>query len=155
VSVDLVILDDPIPWPVLGRVVAVEEDDRGVTVTGELLPEHAARVAAWLFPSAVQAAAEFERAREQLARVFADTAEQLRPVLESLGLAAQQTGVSWAQLIDRWREDWQARQVGKLPPPVPELRQQDPRAYALQLRQARGTGPARLVQQQHRPRRHR
>jgi hypothetical protein len=45
--------------------------------------------------------------------------------------------------------------VPSAPPPARSLRETDPMAYALQLRQARGTGPDRQVQHEHRPRRHR
>jgi len=48
------------------------------------------------------------------------------------------------------------RAPGGRPTPLDrELRDTDPRAYALQLRQTRGTGPNRDVVRQHRPRRHR
>ncbi len=124
----VVIVDDPIVWRPLS------------------LPE-ATRLAL----QAERSREEYERNLQALRELFAPAAEQLGRLVESLRQIAAESGLRFAELVDA---------IGKLGanphapiPPPRRLRDEDPRAYALALRQSRWTGPDRQVQHRPRPRR--
>jgi hypothetical protein len=96
--------------------------------------ERAERVRA-VFRVDEEALERFRETCRQIGQSFADLVEALNPVMQKLG-------ETLAQL----------RPPGSPPPPA--LRTTDPRAYALALRQHRGTGPDRQVQHKPRPRQH-
>lgn len=83
-----------------------------------------------------------ERAR----RVFAE----LGRVVEQVAQAFAETALSVGEAIAKFA----AALRGPNDPPPLSLRERDPRAYALELRRTRNTGPDRQVQHRPRPRRH-
>jgi hypothetical protein len=82
------------------------------------------------------------RREEEARRIVRQLGEWFAGVAEAVSSTVEQIGKAFAAIVPR-------------PEPPRTLRETDPRAYALQLRQSRGTGPDRQVQRQHRPRRHR
>lgn len=100
---------------------------------------------------AEQARNDYEQALANVRAVFAPAAEALARMVEAFGKIAADAGLRFSELVDMLgkaaRDSWQPI----LPPR--RLRDEDPRAYALALRQARSTGPDRQVQHRPRPRR--
>lgn len=176
---DLLILDDPIPWtepasdPLgdvlraaerrsstwrpapIGRVTRIEETEEGLAAGGTLdlgLGDPFAHARARcsilpVFPDAdvylvdpAHRAEVLAARREEALRVFAQLGEVVQQIADTFVTTAEQIGKALAALAPR-------------PEPPRSLREADPRAYALQLRQSRGTGPDRQLQRQHRPRR--
>lgn len=103
-----------------------------------------------------EAEVAWQHAVEALSESISAAWGQVRPFLDRLGGQAAQAGLDAAEFVNAFVANVLAEQRRDRPlPPVPDLRRVDPRAYALQLQQSRGTGPDRQVQRQHRPRRHR
>jgi hypothetical protein len=130
----VVVLSTPSPVQAVSRVIA-RSQRRGPTADLALFdetflvdPAHREEVRAWQ--------------REEAQRIVRSLGEWFTDVAEAFSSVAEQVGKAVAAI--RLTPD---------APPRP-LRETDPRAYALQLRQARDTGPDRQVQRQHRPRRH-
>lgn len=93
---------------------------------------------------AVQPVEEYDRALRQLREAFAPVVEAATRLVEEFGRAAAEAGLRFGGLSDTLAES----------SPPRWLRDEDPKAYALAARRARGTGPDRQIQNQRRPRRH-
>jgi hypothetical protein len=120
-------------WQPLGRGAFVPSFADAVCAASDVaLAEQRVRVVFRVDEGALE---RFRETCRQAGARFADLVEALNPVMQKLGEV-------FAQL----------RPPGVPPPPA--LRATDPRAYALALRQSRGTGPDRQVQHRPRPRRH-
>jgi hypothetical protein len=83
------------------------------------------------------------RQQQEAQRIVRSIGEWMADAAEAFAAMGEAIGKALASLVP------------PAAPPPRSLRETDPRAYALQLRRTRGTGPDRQVQQQHRPRRHR
>jgi hypothetical protein len=101
---------------------------------------------------AEQSREDYERALTGLREASTAAAEAIAGLVDAFGKIAAEGGLRFSELVDALskasRDPWQPI----LPPR--RLRGEDPRAYALALRQARGTGPDRQVQHRPRPRKH-
>lgn len=153
----------------VGTVTRVVEDEQGLHVEGELnalgarvvrdlgLGDPFAHARArcsvlpvfdgildelYLVDPAHRAEVELRR-REEALRAFGQIGQVVQQIADLFAASAESIGKAFAAVFS----------VPSSPPP-PSLRETDPRAYALQLRQSRGTGPDRQLQRQHRPRRH-
>lgn len=104
---------------------------------------------------------DWEAQRAAIARAFdrmTTTWEAMRPTFEAFGRQANEAArtirESMTGLADSMHLHFDLSPDRPPPPPI-DLRAADPRAYALQLRQSRNTGPDRPSgQRAHRPRRH-
>lgn len=155
-SIDGALADDDLPdamrWsPKPERVedagAPYAEDPRPVLLLRPLSLPEATRLAV----QAEQSREEYEANLQALRELFAPAAEAMAALVESFRSIAAESGLRFAELVDA---------IGKLGanphapiPPPRRLRDEDPRAYALALRQSRGTGPDRQVQHRPRPRR--
>lgn len=132
---DLSVSDDAMRWnpdreAVRRRIVAREQIRRNVSIVVPplLSPEQVARTV------------------EQVASL----GEALRPAFETFAKLVEEVGGSLAQAVEALRPA--LLDDSRIPPPR-TLRDTDPRAYALELRRTRGTGPDRQVQHRPPPRR--
>lgn len=97
---------------------------------------------------------EVARAVERLARTaeqFTELREALRPAFETFARTVEEFGGSLAKAVEAIRPA--LFDNSRIPPPPRTLRDTDPRAYALELRRTRNTGPDRQVQHRPPPRR--
>lgn len=113
------------------RIVAREQIRRNVSIT----------VPPLLTPEQIAAAAE------QVAALR----EALRPAFETFARQIEAVGGSLAKAVEAIRPA--LLDDSRIPPTPRSLRDTDPRAYALELRRTRGTGPDRQVQHRPPPRR--
>jgi hypothetical protein len=95
---------------------------------------------------------DYERSLEQLRDLFAPAAEAIAGLVDTFGKIAADVGMRFSELVEALAK--LSRDPRQPIPPPRRLRDEDPKAYALALRQARGTGPDRQVQHRPRPRRH-
>lgn len=137
--------DDPLGSPIL-RFVTRERMRERIVLRPLTMPE-----AIGYALRAEQSAEEYERSLERLRAVFEPAAEAVASLVEAFGKIAADAGLRFSELVDALGKV--TRDPSQPIPPPRRLRGEDPRAYALALRQARSTGPDRQVQHRPRPRR--
>lgn len=167
-SIDGALADDELPdamrWsPEPGTV---EQDPRLLRFDGSIVPQPPqeyeellvlrpltmSEANAWAL-RAERSPAEHEEALRQLRELFAPAAEAIAGLVDAFGRIAADAGLRFSEVIEAIGKATSATEHLSIPPPL-RLRTEDPKGYALALRQSRGTGPDRQVQHRPRPRRH-
>jgi hypothetical protein len=155
-SIDGALADDDLPDAMRWTPNPETVNDAGDPYTEDsapllLRPLTMPEAVAWSF-RAEQSREDYAQALADLRAVFEPAAEAVAGLVETFGKIAADAGLRFSELVEAIgkaaRDPWQP-----IPPPR-RLRTEDPRGYALALRQARSTGPDRQVQHRPRPRRH-
>ncbi|MDP5182160.1 hypothetical protein QOZ88_05885 [Blastococcus sp. BMG 814] len=102
---------------------------------------------------AVRAAEDHARAEQALRDLMTAAGEAVEQLIDRFRGMAEAMGQTLPQLVETLQKLATTETRHRPPPPQPDLRRTDPRGYALQLRQSRGTGPCRDLTRQRRPRR--